>query len=152
MPTIEDEIKQSKFESLQVKAHMNVLFTASFFHNRMLAFLKTHGLYHEQFNVLRILRREYPEIVSQREILSRMLNRNSNLTRIIKRLKDKKLVTVSVSPADRREYEISITEEGLKLLDVIDQELFGPGAAPLNNLTDKEAARLNNLLDKMREV
>lgn len=149
---IEDELRQSVFESEQHKAHLNVLFTARFLYNKVSARLRKYGIYHEQYNVLRILRGQYPESVCQRDILMRMIDRSSNLTRIIARLKEKKYVAVGKSAQDRREYEIRITKEGLALLQQIDEENHDPATPPLNVLSDKEAALLNELLDKMRNV
>jgi DNA-binding MarR family transcriptional regulator len=148
---IEDELRQHVFESEQTKAHLNVLFTASFLHNRMTARLRKFGIYHEQYNVLRILRGQYPDAICQRDILMRMIDRSSNLTRIIARLKEKNYVTVKRSAQDRREYEISITQDGLDLLQRIDEENRDPATPPLNRLSDEDAALLNELLNKMRE-
>jgi DNA-binding MarR family transcriptional regulator len=148
---IEEELQQAHFENEQVKAHVNVLFTASIMYNRMLSRLKKYGLSHEQFNVLRILRGQQKRSICQRDILSRMIDRSSNLTHIITRLKDKQLIAVEKSEVDRREYKITITKEGLSLLKKIDREQFADDSPPLNLLTDEEAAMLNNLLDKMRE-
>lgn len=148
---IEEELQQAHFETEQLKAHVNVLFTASVMYNRMLARLKTYGLSHEQFNVLRILRGQQKRAICQRDILSRMIDRSSNLTHIIKRLTTKGLIRVERSETDRREYSISITREGLALLKKIDQEQFSEGSPPLNYLNNADAAALNRLLNKMRD-
>jgi len=148
---IEDELQQARFENEQVKAHVNVLFTASMMYNRVLSRLKKYGLSHEQFNVLRILRGQRNRSICQRDILSRMIDRSSNLTHIINRLKDKQLILVEKSETDRREYKITITKEGLALLKKIDREQFSEDSPPLNMLSDADAAMLNSLLDKMRE-
>lgn len=149
---IEEELQQARFENEQVKAHVNVLFTASIMYNRMLSRLKKYGLSHEQFNVLRILRGQHTSSICQRDILSRMIDRSSNLTHIIKRLKDKGLILVGKSETDRREYKITITKEGLSLLKKIDREQFSDDSPPLNSLSDADAASLNELLNKMREL
>lgn len=146
---LEEEIKQERFEDERIKATINVLFTASWLNHNISTRLKKYSLYHEQFNALRILRGQHPRAICQREILCRMIDRSSNLTRIIARLKDKKLVQVEKSEIDRREYKISITKQGLDLLKRIDED-FAAEELPLA-LNVSEAYHLNALLDKMRE-
>lgn len=148
---LEEEIKQEKFDDERIKATINVLFTASWLNHRISTHLKKYGLYHEQFNALRILRGQFPKAISQREILCRMLDRSSNLTRIIARLKEKKLVQVNKSDTDRREYQISITQKGLDLLAEIDKD-FELNSVPVSGLGVSEAFHLNALLDKMRDI
>jgi DNA-binding MarR family transcriptional regulator len=150
MASLEEEIKQTKFGNENLKANINVLFTANWLYNKISAYLKPHNLTHEQFNVLRILKGSHPKSMCQKDILSRMIAPNSNLTLIVKKLIAKKLIQVLQSELDKREYQINITDEGIKLLEEIDVE-FKNIEKPLNNLTVSEAFHLNALLDKLRE-
>jgi len=147
---LEDEIKAKHFDSEVVKAQINILFTAGWLYNIVSARLRKYGLSHEQFNVLRILRGQHPRAIPQKDVLARMINRNSNLTKILRKLKEKDLVQVEKSTADRREYDIVISEPGLDLLKVIDRE-FVPESLPIQSLSVSEAFHLNFLLDKARE-
>ena len=149
MPTLEEEIKQSKFANEQIKANLNVLYTANCLYNKISTFLKPLNLTHEQFNVLRILRGSHPKSMCQKDVLSRMIAPNSNLTLIVKKLKEKKLVSVKQSELDKREYIIHITKEGLNILKEMDK-VFEKQKDKLNRLTESEAFHLNALLDKMR--
>ena len=146
---IEEELKSSQFRDENQKATLNVLFTAAWLYNRISADLKKYGLYHEQYNVLRILRGQKNSPVCQKEILCRMINKSSNLTRILAKLKTKKLINVNVSEADRREYMITISGKGLDLLQEIDKD-FNRLPKDFVNLSESEAFHLNALLDKMR--
>lgn len=148
MPSLEQELK-SGFINERVKANLNILFTASFLSNRINSNLKPFGLTHEQFNVLRILRGRYPESMCQKDILNRMIARNSNVTLIIRKLSKKGWVHVGQSPKDRREYEINITQEGLQLLQELDKHLYTQ-QGDFSSLTESEAFHLNALLDKIR--
>ena len=149
MGDLEKDI-QSSFINERVKANLNVLYTANYIYNKMSANLKPYDLTHEQFNVLRILRGKHPDFMNQKDILSRMVAPNSNLTLIIKKLIDKNLVKVNQSEADKRAYEINLTEAGLLKLKELDeyiksrQDNFSP-------LSESEAFHLNALLDKIRE-
>jgi DNA-binding MarR family transcriptional regulator len=150
MASLEEEIKQTKFETDQLKANLNVLFTANWLANKISARLKPHNLTHEQFNVLRILKGSHPKSMCQKDILSRMIAPNSNVTLILKKLIVKKLIQVVQSVEDKREYQINITEDGLTLLETIAEE-FKRSNNIINGLTTSEAFHLNALLDKLRE-
>lgn len=150
MATFEEEIKQPSFANEQLKANLNVLYTAHFLYNKVAAKLKPFNLTHEQFNVLRILRGSHPNSMCQKDILSRMIAPNSNLTLIIKKLVDKNWVIVEKAAWDRREYVIHITEGGLEQLAQIDMN-FKSKEDQINKLSTSEAFHLNALLDKLRE-
>jgi DNA-binding MarR family transcriptional regulator len=150
MATFEEEIKQSNFASEQLKANLNVLFTANYLYNKITAALKPFNLTHEQFNVLRILRGSHPNSMCQKNILSRMIAPNSNVTLIINKLVNKGWVKVEQSERDRREYVINITESGLALLSQINED-FNSKEVAFRKLTTSEAFHLNALLDKLRE-
>lgn len=148
---LEDEIKSKGFVNEFAKATVNVMFTANWVHGRISCRLKCFGLSQEQFNVLRILLGQHPNAVAQKDILHRMIDRNSNLSRILPKLKAKGLVTIDRSATDRREYEIRLTETALQQLETIQQTLT-EASEPMTGLTLSEAFHLNALLDKMREV
>ena len=149
MASIEQEIKQVKFGNELVKANINVLFTANWLNNRISAVLKPFNVTHEQFNVLRILKGSHPNAMCQKDILSRMIAPNSNVTLLIKKLKDKNLIAVLQSDRDKREYEISIAEPGLSLLLEI-ESILQSKVTDFNQLEESDAKTLNDLLDKLR--
>ncbi len=150
MASLEEEIKQTKFKNEQIKANLNVLFTANWLYNKISENLKPFNLTHEQFNVLRILKGSHPQHMCQKDVLSRMIAPNSNVTLIIKKLIAKQLVKVSQSETDKREYQINITETGLGLLEEIENG-FNQQQKTFNNLSTSEAFHLNALLEKLRE-
>lgn len=146
---LEDEIKTNKFQGEVHKAHLNILVSAAWLRTRIIASLKPFGLTSEQYNVLRILRGQTPQGIRVKDITRRMMERNSNTTRIIDRLEGKGLVQRLASERDRRERAIILTEEGFRMLSAIDQhwEKHSPHQSVL---CEKEARILNELLDKMR--
>lgn len=150
MASLEEAIKQTKFPNELIKANLNVLYTANWLYNQITNNLKPFNVTHEQFNILRILKGKHPKSMCQKDILSRMIAPNSNVTLIIKKLVDKKFVSVQQSAMDKREYEINITKNGLELLKEIDKG-FMSSQNKLSNLSESEAFHLNALLDKLRE-
>ena len=146
---LEEAIQSSKFSSQKQKAGLNVLYTAWWIKTMVSKQLKPLGLTGEQYNVLRILKGKHPEQMCVRDIGCRMIEKNSNVPRIIDRLELKKLVTRSTSMIDKRETVITITPAGmdtLKLATAKVDDLFGRTV----EITEIEAAQLNQLLEKMR--
>ena len=105
----------------------------------------------QQFNILRILRGSFPTPLSTLQIRDRMLEKMSDTSRLVDRLLIKGLVEKITSATDRRLVDILITDKGKKLLSRIDAQEAEMDAI-LNNLTEKEAAQLSDLLDKMRSA
>lgn len=148
---LEDEIKQSTFQSEGQKAYLNILFTSGWLSLRQAAAFRPYGLTLPQFNVLRILRGQHPRPATVAMLIERMLDKTSNASRIVDKLEEKKLVTRTVCPANRRAVDICITEAGLALLQHIDDSgLTDFRQSSLNTLTESELELLNQLLDKIR--
>ncbi len=147
---LEEEIKSTKFESETHKAHINILFTAAWLRARVQPILKRAGLTHEQFNVLRILRGQLPNAICMMDIASRMLERNSNVTRIVEKLLTKGFCNRLKSEHDKREVRILITQAGTDLLSRIDAD-FKQENIHIGQLSVAEAQILNGFLDKLRE-
>ena len=146
---LEEEIKQPHFNDPFEKAILNVRFTNGWLDQIILSVLKQYGLSEEQYNVLRILRGQHPTSSPLQLISERMLNRMSNVTRLVEKLRCNSLVTRNVCPENRRKVDILITEEGLALLDEVAPVL----AAEIHrhqHITPEETAELNRILDKFR--
>jgi len=147
---LEDEIQQKgAFVTEYHKLIPNIFYTASWVTAQVNITLKGYDLTPQQYNVLRILRGQHPTPASVNSIGARMLDKQSNASRIIERLKEKGLVKRVENPADRRAVNVSITEEGLKLISAVEaqEEIYMKG---FKTLSPEEAKLLNDLLDKLR--
>lgn len=146
---LEEEIKQSKFSSEFEKLAVNILFTYNWLNNIYSKIFKNFEITTQQFNVLRILRGQYPNTASVSLIKERMLDKMSDASRLVDRLVSKGFVERHICPNDRRKVDVIITVKGLELLSAIDREM---GIIPdyFNNITEKEARLVNSILDKMR--
>lgn len=147
--SLEEQLKQKEFKTKRQRAYLNVVYTASVLNLEQTRLFKPFGLSLQQYNVLRILRGQNGTPVSIGLIQERMLDIQSNASRLIDKLEDKKLVIRKVCPNDKRQMEITITHEGLKVLLELDTVI----ASNESNiqLTDGEADMLNDLLNKLRE-
>lgn len=147
--SIEKIIKQKKFPNVYVKTEVNLLYTAGWIENQGNKFFKRFDISMQQYNVLRILRGQYPKPAMLSMITERMIDKMSNATRLVEKLRLKGLVSRELNPDNRRQVDILITDSGLELLDVIDKE-FTQIENKYKTLTEEEAALLNDLLDKLR--
>jgi len=145
---IEEEIKQQKFKTPHQKVVINLLYTTSWMQARQQDVFKPFNITLQQFNILRILRGQHPNSTSATEIKSRMLDKNSDVSRLLDRLLAKNVIMKRTSPNDKRAADVSLTEAGLDLLKAIDKK-----QDQLDNillLSDQEAIQLSDLLDKSR--
>lgn len=146
---LEDEIQQKKFKSEQHKLAINIFYTYNWLSYKNQQKFKNSDITVQQFNVLRILRGQYPNACNLKLIKDRMLDRMSDASRIVDKLKAKDLLDRRECPNDRRNVDLFITEKGLELLkqmDYIDEEF----KTIFKNLNSAEIKQLNELLDKAR--
>jgi DNA-binding MarR family transcriptional regulator len=147
--SLEEDIKQGSFHNEHHKAILNILFTQNYLVGRITDTFKKFGITRQQYNVLRILNGQYPEPASINVIKERMLEKMSDASRIVERLRLKKLVQREDAKNDKRSVEVSITKEGLDLLKTMQDHVYQLEGV-LDNLTEDEAKTLNALLDKAR--
>ncbi|MDO1444801.1 MarR family transcriptional regulator [Rhodocytophaga aerolata] len=145
---IEEEICQQKFRSDNAKAVVNILFTSSWLTNKVNQLLKPFGISVEQYNVLRILKGQYPNPATLGVVQERMLEKMSNATRLVDKLITKGMVDRKQCPANRRAVDIRITEKGLHVLEEIAPLMLNLEKSL--GLCCEEAQHLNFLLDKLR--
>lgn len=147
---IEDEIKQAHFPNVYEKMVINLLFTSSWLNGHQLQWLKPHGISPQQYNILRILRGQHPAPARIQLLKERMLDKMSNVSRLVEKLRLKGLLERHTCDNDRRAVDVLITQKGLNLLTVIDKQIT-EGLARFHTLTPEEAHQLSNLLDKLRD-
>jgi DNA-binding MarR family transcriptional regulator len=146
---LENAIKQTAFKTEEERLVINLVYTSGWLSSEQNRFFKRFGVSSQQYNVLRILRGQFPNPASVGLIQERMLDKMSNASRLIEKLKQKKLVKRSECSKDRRQVDVLITEDGLKLLEDIDK-LNGEMHGICNTLNHTEKKKLNELLDKLR--
>jgi DNA-binding MarR family transcriptional regulator len=146
---IEDAIQQKEFKDPYNKLVVNLLYTQSYLVTAQNSLFKPHEISPEQYNVLRILRGQNGLPTTVSSIQDRMLNKMSNASRLVEKLKIKGLVKRDECPNDRRQVDVMITEKGLELLSVLQTQVEN-GNKSFVHLDLEEVNLLNDLLDKMR--
>jgi DNA-binding MarR family transcriptional regulator len=148
--SLENDIQQREFRNESQKAILNILFTSYFIQDKMNELFKQYDITRQQYNVLRILRGQHPGHASVNLIRERMLDKMSDASRIVERLRLKDLVIRKSAEKDKRAVEVTITDAGLKILSDM-QEAVDEFESLLDTLTEGETHQLNVLLDKVRE-
>ena len=136
----------SIFPNERIKALLNIKYTANFLDNIGNAQLKPFSISEQQYNILRILRGANKSI-TVKTVKDRMVQKSPNSTRLMDKLCDKGLIERERCENDRRVVYVKINKKGLALLKKIKMDDF---ENVLNNISDKDAKTLNELLDKLR--
>ncbi len=146
---LEDAIRSNRFVDERHKATINVLYTSYWLKNNFSNAIKTEDITIEQYNVLRILKGKHPEQMCVKDIGSRMIEKSSNVPRIIDRLVNKKLAKRTPSKIDKRETLVSLTDKGITVLQKAN-ELITQTTDDITGMDEQDARTLNDLLEKMR--
>jgi len=146
---IEKEIYNKKFENNHQKVVVNLIYTYGWITNLLRLKLNKHSITLQQYNVLRILRGQYPNPATVNILKERMLDKMSDASRIVERLVQKDLVKRCINNKDRRAVDILINPKGLDILQKLDIEISLKDLLS-KNLSDEETITLSGLLDKMR--
>jgi DNA-binding MarR family transcriptional regulator len=149
---LEAEIKNTKPMQPRQRAVVNILFTASWLDCLISRSLRPYGLTGPQYNILRILNGSFPKGLSVLDIKSRMLDRSSNVSRLVEKLRIGGLIERLPHGSDRRMVVVTISELGKKALEDIELPTTRKSKDdPGNKMSDAELLELAHLLDKFRE-
>lgn len=112
--------------------------------------LKEYGISEPQFNVLRILKGAKGNPITVETIQKGMVQKNSNITRLIDKLLIKGLVERKECAENRRKMDITITEEGSSFLELLNKKVHDLHQPMMNNLTEEELDTLSSLIIKLK--
>lgn len=146
---IEKEINQAKFRNEFHRMFVNLIYTGNWFAAHNTRMLRPFGLSMQQYNILRILRGQHPGPVTVNLLTERMLDKMSNASRLVEKLRLKGLVERRQCEQDRRAVDVVITDSGLELLKEVDRKMID-WEDNFNHLSENEARQLNTLLNKLR--
>lgn len=150
MGTIEKEISQASFTSPAHRTQVNILYTSAWINQHTTSALRPLGLSVQQFNILRILRGRGGKPATVKLLTERMLDKMSNASRLVDKLKEKGLVRRQECEEDRRRVDIVITRQGLDIIAEASAAVEQSMADDVSRLSDEEHATLSGLLDRLR--
>jgi len=138
------------FDSPQQEAFLNLWRT----YDRMRALeeqlFDRHDLTPQQYNALRLLKAAQPDSIPTLSIAARLISRAPDITRLLDKLNDRKLIERHRPADNRRTVMISITPAGLELLEKIAEDVRDCHARQLGHLSGSQMRTLIDLLQKAR--
>lgn len=148
---LEEAIKQKKFVNDHIHASINLYYTASQHLHYLNRILKPYQLSIQQFNILRILKGRKGEPISVKKLTDRMIDKMSNASRLVEKLRSKGLVERRACQNDRRQVEVLITSEGIEIVEKASILIEEGTMQYLSSLSGQDAKELNTLLDKINQ-
>jgi DNA-binding MarR family transcriptional regulator len=150
-PSIKEEIKQSKpFHSKSQEALLALLRTADDMRHSLGRALEPAGVTLQQYNVLRILRGAGANGLCRNEIRDRLITRMPDVTRLLDRMEDARLVTRVRSTEDRRLVSTRLTSRGRDLVNSLDGPVATEHERRLGHLSKGQLRTLVELLTLVR--
>lgn len=131
-------------------AYVDLVRTTEVLSRPLVQLLKTEDLSSTQYNVLRILRGS-PEGLTCGEIGDRMITHDSDITRLLDRLENRKLVSRCREAKDRRVVVTRIAPKGLAVLARLDEPVRETHRELLGHLGARRLGALALLLAACRK-
>ncbi|MCC6318114.1 MAG: MarR family transcriptional regulator [Gemmatimonadaceae bacterium] len=148
---LQRDLRQDKpFGSLEEVVFLNLLRTADDLLQGEVAVLRTADLSFAQYNVLRVLRGAGKDGLPCSAIAERLVNRDPDVTRLLDRLEQRRLVERARDSADRRVVLATITRDGLQLLKDLDGPVSAVHRDQLAHLSRRQLEQLSGLLEAAR--
>ena len=149
--TISESIKQKKpFRNPYHKTSVNIIFTGRWLFNLHNELFKSYGITGQQYNILRILKGQYPKSATVKLLRERMLDKMSDASRIVENLRIKELVTRELNSKNRRKVDVRITQKGIDILNLIEEKESETIDSFVSKISKEESELLNILLYKVR--
>ena len=143
-------MKKKETEIIFQKAIFQIISTGHWITDQVGLALKEFGITEAQFNVLRILQGAKGEPMNVHIIQDRMVQRSSNITRIVDKLLSRGFVERTNCPSNRRKVDITITAEGLKMLMKLNAKVEALHKPIMKNLTTEELMMLEQIIIKLK--
>ena len=149
---MKNTINPGNFEpdSVKFKAHDNILRSAAWLGLKLSHSLKPFKLTSQQYNLLKVLKANYPATLNMRELQEQMIDLTSNASRLVEKLKTKGYVRKEGNKTDNRQVRIQITKEGILLVNEANMAVTHEVGKRLENLNDEEVRTLNTFLEKIQ--
>ena len=148
---MKEQLNDKKFVKAAHISVVDLISTGNWVQEQIADVLKPYKLSNAQFNVLRILRGQKGKPASLACISDKMIHKMSNTTRLVDKLLEKGLVHRIICPENRRKVEITITSEGLNLLEKLDDVLETAETNLMSGLEKEELENLQFILSKIKE-
>lgn len=143
-------VRTPKFDSLEQEVFLNLWRTYDRLKLLEEDVFGQVGLSAQQYNTLRLLQASHPTSMHILELGSRLISRAPDMTRLLDRLEQRGLLSRERRPENRRVVEVSISTQGLKLLDEIHEKVQQCHTLQLGHMSKKSLRQLAELLEMAR--
>lgn len=137
-------------DKIYLRAMLQIITTGHWLTDSVTRELKEFDSTEPQFNVLRVLNAKPETPCSVQEIQKGMVQKSSNVTRIVDKLLKKGFVQRQQNEQNRRKVDITITSDGQKFLAQLEKKVFAFHAPLQKNLTPEECVTLTHLIKKLK--
>jgi len=128
---------------------VELLTTQSWYMHQLKTVLKPYDISPAQYNILRILNGADNRPVSASYLKEQVIDKGSNITRLIDKMEIKKWVTRCLCETNRRQMDIDITVDGKRVLLKVTKEI-DELIKVLYSITEDEAKVVSKILVKIR--
>lgn len=149
MPKIEELVKVKQFANPWHRVTINVIYTSNWLNVMLEKRAGAKQLTLQQFNVLRVLRGQFPSPVTNNLLKERLLTKTPDISRLVDRIVSKGLASREKNHEDKRAVDLLITEKGLQLLSEIEQDMMLEDVLQ-SSISSEDCLHLSELLDKFR--
>jgi DNA-binding MarR family transcriptional regulator len=148
-----EELQQTRpFLYIEEEAFLNVQRTADVLMQQLVSVLKSYGLSPTQYNVLRILRGAGAAGMTCKDVGSRMITPDPDITRLLDRLEKRDLLTRNRAREDRRFVTIQITPQGMEILSQLDGPIRQMQLEIFRNLGEDRVRQMVDMLETVRDT
>lgn len=150
-PRLQDELKQTRpWSCLEEEATLGITRTAALLEHALTQALKPHEVTPTQYNVLRILRGAGADGLCRNEVGERLIRRVPDVTRLLDRMEQMRLIERRRAGDDRRFVTTHVTKKGLALLASLDQAIVDFHKGQLAHVGQGQLRALIDLLEQVR--
>jgi len=139
---------KSKINTVNHEALLNIVRIASLIDKRAYEFFLEFNITQAQYNVLVVLKLEGGPL-NQVDISRRLVVSRAGITSILDKLEKKGYIRREKVKSDRRVLEVSLTDESIKLLEVVEPRYLEEVEKNMKVLNEKECKNLNESLFKL---
>jgi DNA-binding MarR family transcriptional regulator len=142
--------RSRRFDSLAQEAFLNLWRTYDRLRIHEEELFGRYDLTPQQYNALRLLRREHPANIPTLALASRLVSRAPDITRLLDRLVERGLIERERRPENRRVVRVGITAAGLDLLKTMEAEIKRCHDRQLGHLSHDQLQQLIAMLREAR--
>jgi DNA-binding MarR family transcriptional regulator len=145
-----EKSRSRRFDSLAQEAFLNLWRTYDRLRVHEEELFGRYQLTPQQYNALRLLRREHPENLPTLALASRLVSRAPDITRLLDRLVERGLILRERRPDNRRVVRVGITPAGLELLKTMESDIRQCHERQLGHLSQDQLQQLIAMLREAR--